>query len=130
MDIIAKVFENRPDVEFAYLFGSVAMGTERMESDMDIAVYLNDQLFEEQMGQYRLELIDLLEETTGRKIDLVILNTASLKLIHQVLMYGKIIYVENEEKEKAFAWKKRKEYLDFKYYIDRDLQEMRTFYGS
>ena len=101
-----------------------------MESDMDIAVYLNDQLFEEQMGQYRLELIDLLEETTGRKIDLVILNTASLKLIHQVLMYGKIIYVENEEKEKAFAWKKRKEYLDFKYYIDRDLQEMRTFYGS
>ena len=130
MDIIAKVFENRTDVEFAYLFGSVAMGTERMESDMDIAVYLNDQLFEEQMGQYRLELIDLLEETTGRKIDLVILNTASLKLVHQVLMYGKIIYVENEEKEKAFAWKKRKEYLDFKYYIDRDLQEMRTFYGS
>ncbi len=129
MEIIAKALENQPDVESAYLFGSAVMGVERTGSDLDIAVHLDDELSAEGMGERRLELMALLEQGSGRDIDLVILNTASLKLIHQVLAYGKRIYVKDLDKESDFILRKRKQYFDFKYYIDQDIQEMRTFYG-
>ena len=129
LKIISSLLEKQSEVESAYLFGSVAVGTERKESDMDIAVRLDDRLTAEEMGRSRFDLVDLMEYAVGRKIDLVILNTASLKLIHQVLTYGKRFYANNMEKERAFEVRKRQEYFDFKYYIDRDIQEMCAFYA-
>jgi len=126
--IIAKVFDTRPEVSAAYLFGSVVMGMERKGSDLDIAVQLDDNLLVEQMGQYRFQLIDVLEQAIRCEIDLVLLNTASLKIISQVLRYGKLVYAENIDQARSYKLRKQKEYFDFKYYMDRDIQEMRAFF--
>jgi len=127
--IIAKKLQTRPEVSAAYLFGSVIMGMERKGSDLDIAVHLDDNLSTEQMGQYRFELMDLLERAIGREIDLVVLNTASLKIISQVLKYGRLVYTANIDQAKSYKLRKQKEYFDFKYYMDRDIQEMRVFFA-
>ena len=126
--IIAKVFEARPEVSAVYLFGSVIMGMERKGSDLDIAVHLDDNLSVEQMGQHRFELIDVLEQAVSCEIDLVVLNTASLEIISQVLRYGRLVYTENIDQASSYKLRKQKEYFDFKYYMDRDIQEMHDFF--
>ena len=53
----------------------------------------------------------------------------NLKMIHQVLHHGELIYDRDPERTLIFAIQRQKEYFDFKYYIDKDIQQMRTFFG-
>jgi hypothetical protein len=77
-----------------------------------------------------MKLMDDLEDYFGRNVDVVILNTASLKLIHQVLQTGKIVFAKDPEKDMDYAIQKQKEFFDFKYYIDRDIQELRRYFEA
>ena len=56
-------------------------------------------------------------------------NNASLKLIYQVLAYGKLLFARDELAESRYAIQKRKEYFDFKYYIEKYRWDLRSFYG-
>ena len=42
---VAQYFASRPEVEFAYLYGSYGVGREGPLSDVDIAVYLTKEIF-------------------------------------------------------------------------------------
>jgi predicted nucleotidyltransferase len=117
-----------PTVLSTYLFGSIATGFDGADSDVDIAVLLDDNVPSEKVIELRFQLMDLFEDYFGRAVDVVILNNASLKLIHQVLKYGMLLYTREPEKARDFAIQKRKEYFDFKYYIDKDINAMRSFY--
>lgn len=58
------------DVSYAGIFGSVARGEERPESDVDIVVTI-----ESPIGIYKfMELQDRLEDAIGRDVDLVSKN--------------------------------------------------------
>ena len=56
-DKIKKVLENYPIV-FAYLFGSSARGKTGALSDVDIAVYFENQISEKDRFNLKLDLID------------------------------------------------------------------------
>ena len=118
-----------PSVLSAYLFGSTAAGIERKGSDVDIAVYLDGKLTPSRMMDLRFLLMDIFGSLYDREVDVLLLNSASLKMIHQVLHHGELIYDRDPERTLAFALQKQKEYFDFKYYIDKDIQQMRTFFG-
>ncbi|MFH1491704.1 MAG: nucleotidyltransferase domain-containing protein [Pseudomonadota bacterium] len=118
-----------PSVLAAYLFGSTAAGIEREGSDVDIAVYLDEKLNSSRMMEVRFHLLDIFGSLYDREVDVVVLNRASLKMIHQVLYHGELIYDRDPERTLAFALQRQKEYFDFKYYIDKDIQQMRTFFG-
>ena len=65
---LKKVFVSGPSVRFAILFGSHARGTERPDSDVDVAIEPADGglgLDEE------MELIGLLERAVSKSVDLV-----------------------------------------------------------
>ena len=127
-DLLAPLSEY-PSVLSAYLFGSAATGIERKDSDVDIAVRLDENLSSSQIITLRFQLMDVFENYFNRNVDIVILNSASLKLIHQVLKRGKLIYAREPDSENMFAIQKQKEYFDFQYYIDKDIDQMRTFFG-
>jgi len=75
----------RKDVIFAYLFGSMALGTFKPLSDIDIAVYLKKR----KLSEKRLEIIgDLADIFKTDEIDLVVLNTAPLSLQMRVMWYS------------------------------------------
>ena len=112
-----------------YLFGSMVAGLDREGSDVDIAVHLDEGIPAETAGDIRFQLLELFEGYFGRSVDVVILNRASLKLIHQVLKHGVLLFARAPERTRAFSIRKRKEYFDFKYYIDKDIQAMRSFFG-
>lgn len=126
----ARLLAPFPPVVSAYLFGSAATGHKRADSDVDIAVCLGEDGPLDSDGELRFQLMDIFETYFHSPADVVILNTASLKMIHQVLTYGILVYSRAPEQTRSFALRKRKEYFDFKYYIDRDIEQMKSFFQS
>ena len=82
---LKKVLADFPYIDFAILFGSVALGRQQKDSDLDIAVAADHALaaFE------KISLIDALAESTGRVIDLIDLKLVSEPLLGQILRNGR-----------------------------------------
>ena len=73
-----------PSVEPALLFGSVAAGLQRSDSDLDIAIAAKHRLTADE----KMDIIASLAEATGRPIDLVDLRQAGEPLLGQILTHG------------------------------------------
>ena len=112
-------FSKYGEVDVAYLFGSRARGNFTEESDFDFAVLLSRN-FNDPYDLVRL--IHDLAVALGvkdEKINLVILNDASLELAYKVISEGIIIYERNVEKRVDFEVNTLKFYLDFKPVLDQ-----------
>ena len=112
-------FSKYGEVDVAYLFGSRARGNFTEESDFDFAVLLSRN-FNDPYDLVRL--IHDLAVALGvkdEKINLVILNDASLELAYKVISEGIIIYERNVEKRVDFEVNTLKFYLDFKPILDQ-----------
>ena len=125
---LAAIFRRHLVIRSAYLFGSTAQGADRQLSDVDIAIRLTDNILPEVSFHIRMQLMDDLEDYFGQKVDIVVLNSASLKLIHQAIRGRKIVFEKDPREELDYVIQKQKEYFDFKYYIDREIQELRKYF--
>ena len=126
---LQRVFRDTSEVVSAYLFGSVAEGMSTKHSDVDFAVRLKPGLSTVAKHQIRMQLIEALELVLKRDVDMVVIDDASLKMIHQVFSHGRAIFTKDERREEAFRLKKQKEYFDFQYYIEKENRDLRAFYG-
>lgn len=84
---ILAVLQNFPQLELVVLFGSVASGRQRPDSDLDIAVASRQPL----TVQEKIEMIGALAQSTGRTVDLVDLKVAAEPLLGQILRHGRRI---------------------------------------
>jgi uncharacterized protein len=84
-DQLRAVLSSFPQVVLAVLFGSVALGHQRPESDIDIAVAAHRAL----TGEEKIALVEALAEHTGRPVDLVDLRTVAEPLLGQILRHGR-----------------------------------------
>lgn len=112
---LASFFSNKPEICFAYLFGSVSQGTAGKLSDIDLAVFLAP-LKRPPTSRYGYasELAAELSSLLRRAVDLVILNEASTMIKYQVLKYGKQVYCRSEEQRRIFHETAVRNYLDLK----------------
>jgi len=69
----------------ALVFGSVAQGRQRADSDLDIAVAANQAL----TATEKMDIIAALAERTGRPVDLIDLTVATEPLLGQILRHGR-----------------------------------------
>jgi len=90
-----------PDVLVAYLFGSVARGTDGPRSDVDVAVLIEG----ETAGLSReLELGEALAPITApRRVDVIVLNGAPVTLAYRVLRDGRLL-VSRDESARIRHW--------------------------
>jgi len=114
-DLIPKAvayLQSRPDIRFAYLFGSVAKDKILPLSDVDIAVYLEGRKTDFHRKQIEIlgALIDILETD---EIDLVILNTAPLHLRMRILGHKKIVTDREPFQRHHYESLTMREYFDF-----------------
>jgi len=119
-EILKQYFKKHPEIEVAYIFGSVAQGKENPLSDIDIAIIINPQQINEKMYRYGYKaevLSDLIKLLKTNNVDLVILNEADILLRHRVLYFGKLIYSKNEKKRIEFQVDTINKYNDFKQLI-------------
>lgn len=106
---ISEMLASRPEVDFAYLFGSQVTGQGGKMSDIDIAVYAgvpDDRL------TYHLKLLERLQCLTGSvSVDLVLLNDAPPLLRYEIIKHGQVLK-ENKEKRVIFEIRVLSEYMD------------------
>jgi predicted nucleotidyltransferase len=82
---IQDVLARFPALVLVLVFGSVARGQPRFDSDLDLAVAAKQAL----TGAEKMDLIAALAERTGRPIDLIDLNVAAEPLLGQIVRHGR-----------------------------------------
>jgi predicted nucleotidyltransferase len=106
-----EYLESHPRVLFSYIFGSLAKGKLLPLSDVDIAVYLADTY---DMTDDKLEILGKLMDTLRTdEIDLVVLNTAGLPMIMNILKNKKIIVDKDPYARHIFESLMMRKYFDF-----------------
>jgi hypothetical protein len=86
---VAGALAAREEVLEAYVFGSRARGTAWPDSDVDVAVYVDEARAHDGIWGYRAELTtDLMAALGTDDVDVVVLNQASILLYHRVLRDG------------------------------------------
>lgn len=123
---VKRYLLDQDSVIFAYIFGSVAKGKEASFSDIDIAVYVANTNNLEKIKLLILgDLADILEKD---RIDLVILNSASLVLKAQVLKHKIILVDKKPFLRHKFESLALREYFDFSV-KERDIYKRRYSIG-
>ncbi len=117
---ILAVLEKYPEINTAYIFGSVAKGTARPNSDLDIAVQSEKALTTEQ----HISLVEDLALATGRPIDLIDLKTAGEPLLGEILQGKKLLGSDSNHAE--LIKRHLFDSADFLPYVERMLAERRA----
>ena len=111
---IAGVLEPRREILEAYLFGSHARGAGHAHSDVDIAVFIDEESAEPGLFGYQSELTATLMSTLGtNSVDVVILNDAPPLLYHRVLRDGKRVLSRNLKATTVREGRALSRYCDF-----------------
>ena len=82
---LREVLTRFPALVLVLVFGSVAQGRQRADSDLDIAVAADHPLTVAE----KIDLTQALAEKTGRPIDLIDLATVTEPLLGQIVQHGR-----------------------------------------
>ena len=86
---LSEALAAREEILEAYLFGSRARGGARPDSDIDVAVYVDEACADDGHWGYQAELTtDLMAVLGTNEVDVVVLNKAPILLYHRVLRDG------------------------------------------
>ena len=112
---LAKAAEGDCSVRLAWLHGSRARGTARRESDIDVAVLLDDGHTANPTAIkdsiWRLAGA-LGREVRSDRLDLVLLNDAPALLRHRVVRDGVLLFARSEAERVRFVLRTIREYQD------------------
>ena len=117
MNQIKEILKKNKEISFAYLYGSVAKGLSDENSDVDIAVFLRDPTILEKKLFFESEIAIEIEKSINKIVDVRVLNNTSLRFMHQVLKYGKILFSRDEKERITFETQTIDKYLDFKPFL-------------
>ncbi len=120
-DPLRAVLSAFPQIVLALLFGSFALGRERQDSDIDVAVAARRTL----TASETIALVEALAEHTGRPVDLVDLRTVAEPLLGQILRHGRRLLGSDSEYGQLIS-RHLLEQADFMPYRARVLAERRA----
>lgn len=110
----------QPMLKLVILFGSLASGNARRDSDLDVAIDAGHRLSAEE----KQALIGTLAERTGRPVDLVDLRAAGEPLLGEILRQGKRL-LGSDADYGTLIYRHLIEEADFLPYRNRILAERR-----
>jgi predicted nucleotidyltransferase len=121
LDRLRDALRDFPHLELALLFGSLAQGQGRPDSDLDIAVQARHPLSVKE----RTGLIDAVSRATQRPVDLVDLRTAGEPTMGQVVRHGRRI-LGSDAAHGRLLYQQLVDHADFMPLRNRILQERRV----
>lgn len=114
--LAARAEEER--IAAAWLFGSVARGTARSDSDVDVGILYREDPPRTLAGIGQVfNLEQELTEITGLPIQVVALNRAPVDLIIRVLRDGKLLLGQDSLRRVDFEVRSRNEFWDLEPYL-------------
>jgi predicted nucleotidyltransferase len=120
--LLVAVLRAGPPLRFAMLFGSAAKGTQRTDSDVDVAIFPDDpqlSLADE------LSLQTSLTRTCARDVDLVRLDRAPTLVRWQVVRHGRVLLEPRPFTAARFIAAAIADYLDFAPAFERAAETFR-----
>ena len=114
-DALARALRAEPMVRVAWLFGSRARGTERPDSDIDVAVLVDEARVATptQVKETIWQLVAALaRDVRSDRIDLAILNGAPALLRHRVIRDGALLTARTDAERARFVRRTIRDYLD------------------
>lgn len=119
MQKLSAVLTTAPErVVAAYLFGSFARERAAAQSDVDVAVLLRG-VPPSTLAELPLDLEAEIEAATGRRAQVVVLNTAPPDLIHRVFRDGRLLLDRDPATRIGFEVQARNEYFDLVPFLRR-----------
>jgi uncharacterized protein len=118
---LREVLSGFPELKLALVFGSIAQGRQRIDSDLDIAVAAEQAL----TAIDKMAIIAALAEQTGRPVDLIDLKGVGEPLLGQILRHGRRLLGNDGEYGKLIS-RHLFEQADFMPYRNRVLAERRA----
>jgi uncharacterized protein len=118
---IEQVLACHPSIVIAILFGSLATGRSRNDSDLDLAVASTNAL----NSQARFQLIEELAVRLGRPVDLIDLRQTHGALLQQILTKGRLIVCTDRTRYAELLLRMVYEEADVMPYYRRILAERR-----
>lgn len=112
------IADHEPQVLTAYLFGSRARGTERLGSDVDVAVLFAEARPRTLMG-LPTELEAALSAALGLDAQVVDLERASPDFVHRVLRDGVLVLDRDPAARVRFEVHRRNQYFDILPHLER-----------
>lgn len=126
-----KFLRGLKNIKFAYLFGSAAKG--RASRDIDVAIMLDRQPPPLKLLSLRNRISDSLKQFFKKDADVLILNNCSPFLKHQVLKYGRPLFVASAKSDSKFRYLAISEYFDalplHNFFAGRMMGERRKRHG-
>lgn len=106
----------RKGIAAAYLYGSVARGTAKPESDVDVGILFSAEPPATLQG-LGVDLEGELEGLLRRPVQVVVLNRAPVDLVIRVLRDGKLLVDRDRSKRLRFEVKSRFDFWDLEPYL-------------
>lgn len=116
LDELRDVFADHPAVKGAYLFGSVARGTARADSDVDVGIVVDEDRWE---PSDKLDLLTACVKAGFDWVDVVVLNDAPLVVQYEAVSPNVCWYADDDFDPGAFTSKVLRMYWDFEPYLKR-----------
>ena len=107
-DTLRAALAGRPEVRLAYLFGSAATGRLRSGSDVDVAVGFTSRPTLNGLAALSSDL----ERATGRRVDLVDVDTAPPLLQREIVKEGRLLWAASDDERVAFETRALARYMD------------------
>lgn len=112
---IVDYFERKAEISALYIFGSAAKGRETVESDIDIAVLINDQKKERRTYEtLKKTYYAASPKLSSRPVQIVILNMAPPFLKYRIIKTGKVLFDKNRRLRVSLTANAIIEYFDYK----------------
>jgi hypothetical protein len=113
LETLQKVFQGYPKIQAVYLFGSTATGMLHQESDMDLAVFIDEGV----ASHLKLDLLADLARSGFCDVDLVLINTEDIVLKYEAVRLNRLVYKRDDFDRGAVYSKIVRQYLDFYPYL-------------
>ena len=127
-ELLKTVFAQFPQIQVVYLFGSLASGRGRPDSDLDLAVISGH----DRPSTEKLNILARLAQEGFCNVDLVFLPRDDIVLQYEAVRMNRIVYRRPEFDSAAFYSLVIRRYLDFLPYlkVQRKAYKERILHGQ
>jgi len=111
---IRRVLQNHEEVLAAYIYGSVARGHQRQESDIDLGLLLRDDFVPDALYPARIAEEIATKCVLRQELGVRTLNGMPLTFLHQVLKHRVLVFTRDDRRRVEFETCVYDMYLDYK----------------
>lgn len=108
--VVKKYFSDKPYVAVVYLYGSFAKGEEKKDSDIDLAILVDEKMADS--SDVQIKTMSDLGLSLHKEVEAQNLNICKITFAYRVISEGKIIYQRSEEERIDFELSVMRNYFD------------------